>query len=128
MYREIVGDSFPKELEISFIEQGERQTFRYEKATWEIGGERLGLRYGENPDQPAALYRLINGNLTLGGVTSVVPGRYLASDAELIQSGKHPGKINITDVDSALGMLRYFSDTPCAVVVKHNNPSGVAID
>ncbi len=25
-----------------------------------------GLRYGENPEQEAALYELVNGNLTLG--------------------------------------------------------------
>ncbi|MBA7627749.1 Bifunctional purine biosynthesis protein PurH [subsurface metagenome] len=29
-------------------------------------------------------------------------------------------------MDSALNMLRYFSDSPCTVIVKHNNPCGVA--
>ena len=38
-----------------------------------------------------------------------------------------PGKINITDVDSALNILRYFPDRPCTVIVKHNNPCGVAL-
>jgi phosphoribosylaminoimidazolecarboxamide formyltransferase/IMP cyclohydrolase len=56
----------------------------------------------------------------------LAPGRYLASDIELLQSGKHPGKINITDADSALNILRYFSSTPCAIIVKHNNPCGAA--
>jgi phosphoribosylaminoimidazolecarboxamide formyltransferase/IMP cyclohydrolase len=98
----------------------------YQKATWVIDGEEKGLRYGENPGQEAALYRLVNGNLSLGGVITVRPGRYLASDVELLQSGKHPGKINITDVDNALNILRYLSDTPSAVIVKHNNPCGAA--
>jgi phosphoribosylaminoimidazolecarboxamide formyltransferase/IMP cyclohydrolase len=125
-YRRIMGDHFPDRMEISFVGEGGRQTLSYEKATWVIGGEQKGLRYGENPGQEAALYRLANGSLSLGEVTTIQPGRYLASDAELLQSGKHPGKINITDVDNALGILRYFSASPCAAIVKHNNPCGAA--
>jgi len=125
-YRRIVEDHFPDRMEISFAGESGRQTLFYEKATWVIEGEERGLRYGENPGQEAALYRLVNGNLTLGEAITVQPGRYLASDVELLQSGKHPGKINITDVDNALAILRYFPDAPCAVIVKHNNPCGVA--
>jgi phosphoribosylaminoimidazolecarboxamide formyltransferase/IMP cyclohydrolase len=69
---------------------------------------------------------LLNGNLALGAVSCIQPGKYLASDVELLQSGKHPGKTNITDADNALNILRYFTDTPCTVIVKHNNPCGVA--
>lgn len=127
MYRTIQSDHFPNQLELSFQDSGSRQTLFYEKVSWEVEGERRGLRYGENPDQPAALYRLSNGNLCLGDVECIRSGRWLASDVELLQSGKHPGKINITDVDSALNILRYFSDSPAAVIVKHNNPSGVAV-
>ena len=54
------------------------------------------------------------------------PGQHLASDVELLQSGKHPGKTNITDADNALNILRYLPDKPCAVIVKHNNPCGAA--
>jgi len=126
-YQTIRADHFPPRMEISFIDEaGKRNTLLYEKVLWEIGGERKGLRYGENPDQEAALYRLVNGNLILGDVETIQGGRYLCSHMEILQSGKHPGKINITDVDSALNILRYFSSTPCAVIVKHNNPSGVA--
>jgi phosphoribosylaminoimidazolecarboxamide formyltransferase/IMP cyclohydrolase len=125
-YRRIMDDHFPRGMEISFIDEEGRQTLVYEKATWVIDGEEKGLRYGENPGQEAALYRLVNGNLALGDVTMIAPGRYLASDVELLQSGKHPGKINITDADNALSILRYFSPTPCAIIVKHNNPCGAA--
>ncbi len=125
-YRTITEDSFPKDLEICFGAGDKKQCLRFQKVSWEIGGQSKGLRYGENPDQEAALYKLVSGNLALGEVTCIEPGRYLASDVELLQSGKHPGKINITDVDSALNILRYFSDTPCTVIVKHNNPCGVA--
>jgi phosphoribosylaminoimidazolecarboxamide formyltransferase / IMP cyclohydrolase len=126
MYRTILGDHFPARMEIAFIEGRQRQTLVYEKVGWTIGNETRGLRYGENPTQEAAMYRLVNGNLVLGDVTMIKPGRWLASDAELIQSGKHPGKINLTDADGALNILRYLSDRPTAVIVKHNNPCGVA--
>jgi len=125
-YRRIEGDHFPERMEIAFDGEAGRQTLVYEKAAWEIDGERKGLRYGDNPGQEAALYRLVNGSLSLGEAVTIRPGRHLASDVELLQSGKHPGKINITDADSALGILRYFSGTPCAVIVKHNNPCGAA--
>lgn len=125
-YRTVVSDHFPSRLILRFEDEHGSQTLIYEKVTWEVEGKRAGLRYGENPGQQAALYRLINGNLTLGDVRTIQPGRYLVSDAELLQSGKHPGKINLTDVDSALNILRYLMDTPCTVIVKHNNPCGVA--
>lgn len=126
MYRTIVTDHFPPAMEISFVDGTNRQTLCYEKVAWEIGGERKGLRYGENPGQEAALYRLVNGNLVLGDTRTLQPGRYLVSDVELLQSGKHPGKTNLTDADNALNILRYFTDRPTVVIVKHNNPCGVA--
>src|SRR5258708_3316204 len=125
-YRRIMDEHFPDHMEISFVGETGRQTLYYEKATWGVDGEEKGLRYGENPGQEAALYRLVNGNLTLGSVSTLAPGRWLASDVELLQTGKHPGKINITDADNALNILRYLTETPCAVIVKHNNPCGVA--
>lgn len=127
MYRTIMDDHFPEKMEVSFIEGSDRQTLFYEKASWTVGDVKKGLRYGENPGQEAALYRLVNGNLVFGETKTILPGRYLASDIELLQSGKHPGKINITDADNALNILRYFSDQPTAVIVKHNNPCGVAM-
>jgi len=125
-YKTIMDDHFPPRMEISFVDESGRQTLFFEKVSWLIEGVEKGLRYGENPGQEAALFKLVNGNLILGEVENIQPGRYLASDVELLQSGKHPGKINITDVDNALNILRYLTETPCAVIVKHNNPCGVA--
>ena len=67
MYTTILGDSFPMEMTISFGDQ----TLVYRKRTWGIPMEdgtvdERGIRYGENPDQEAALYELVNGNLVLG--------------------------------------------------------------
>ena len=125
-YKTIMDDHFTPQMEISFLDGGKRQTLCYEKVSWVIDGEEKGLRYGENPGQEAALYKLVNGNLTLGEVTALTSGNLLASEPELLQSGKHPGKTNLTDADNALNILRYLDDTPCAVIVKHNNPCGVA--
>ena len=126
MYRTIVEDHFPSNMEISFVEGTQRQTLFYEKVLWTIDQVQKGLRYGENPGQEAALYKLINGNLILGETQTLQPGRHLVSDIELLQSGKHPGKTNLTDADNALNILRYFGDRPAAIIVKHNNPCGVA--
>jgi phosphoribosylaminoimidazolecarboxamide formyltransferase/IMP cyclohydrolase len=126
MYRTIVEDHFPPRMEVSFVDDHQRQTLFYEKVLWTIDGVQKGLRYGENPGQEAALYKLINGNLILGETTTIQPGQHLVSDIELLQSGKHPGKTNLTDADNALNILRYFQDQPTAIIVKHNNPCGVA--
>ncbi len=126
MYRTIMDDHFPPNMEISFVDGERRQTLFYEKVTWTIDAVQKGLRYGENPGQEAALYRMVNGNLVLGDTQTIQPGHYLASDIELLQSGKHPGKTNLTDADNSLNILRYFTDRPTAVIVKHNNPCGVA--
>ncbi len=126
MYRTVMGDHFPEKMEIRFMDEEKTQKLVYEKVGWTIDGEKKGLRYGENPGQEAALYKLVNGNLVLGEAQTLQPGRYLASDPELLQSGKHPGKTNLTDADNALNILRYFMDKPTVVIVKHNNPCGVA--
>src|SRR5210317_963257 len=126
MYRTVMDDHFPPQMEISFIDQDQRQTLFYKKVVWVVDEVQKGLRYGENPGQEAALYKLVNGNLVLGETETIQPGQFLASDIELLQSGKHPGKTNLTDAHKSLNILRYFTDKPTVVIVKHNNPCGVA--
>jgi len=128
MYREVKGDSLPPEMTITIG----GQELKYRKRTWKISGEELGLRYGENPDQEAAVYELVSGNLTIAGCELLGEGRGLVSairDEDLIQSGKHPSMINMTDLDSGLNILRHLGSNsqPCAVIIKHNNPCGVAL-
>ncbi len=72
------------------------------------------LRYGENPHQKAALYR-----------ESLYKGFSLV-DAKILQ-GKEMSYNNYLDASSALDMVKEFKE-PAAVVVKHNNPCGVAVD
>ncbi len=131
MYKTILGDHFPMEMKISFGDQ----ELVYRKRTWKIPNpatgeiEERGLRYGENPDQEAALYELVNGNLVLGDCAFITPGKGLVSaitEEDMIQAGKHPGKINLTDVDNSLNILKFLMKTPACVIVKHNNPCGVA--
>ena len=131
MYRTVMDDHFPPEITISFGDQA----LVYRKRSWKIPDDQTGelvekgLRYGENPGQEAALYELVNGNLVLGQCQFVEPGKGLVSairEEDMLQSGKHPGKINLTDVDNALNIMKYLTAGPAVVIVKHNNPCGVA--
>ena len=125
MYSTVVHDAFPDTMTILLGDQ----KLVYEKRTWNIGGEQKGLRYGENPDQPAALYRLKEGTLTVGGLSWRSSENAIVSalsEAEMIQAGKHPGKTNLTDVDNAANILQYLCERPCAAIIKHNNPCGCA--
>lgn len=131
MYSSILGDSFPLDMTISFG----GQELIYRKKTWNITApdgsqEERGLRYGENPNQEAALYELVNGNLVLGECSFIEPGNGLVSAIDvkdMLQVGKHPGKINLTDVDNGLNIIKYLMDQPAAAILKHNNPSGAAV-
>lgn len=131
MYRTIMADHFPDEMVIRFG----NQSLIYKKRTWKIPDEKTGeliekgLRYGENPDQEAALYELVNGNLILGGCQFIQSGNGLVSgitEEDMIQAGKHPGKINLTDLDNGLNVIKFLTDRPAAVILKHNNPCGAA--
>lgn len=125
MYTTIVDDPFPAEL---VIRLGETE-LAFAKRSWTIDGQDKGLRYGENPDQPAALYAPVSGRLSLGGVEFRGPGDGLvcaATEEHLLQSGKHPGKTNLTDVDNGVNILQYLSAKPAVVILKHNNPCGAA--
>ena len=130
-YRTVMDDHFPEDMTITFGDQ----TLVYRKRAWKIADEKTGevvekgLRYGENPGQEAALYELVNGNLTLGGCEFIKPNEGLVSslaEEHLLQFGKHPGKTNLTDVDNALNILKYLMGRPCVSIMKHNNPCGVA--
>jgi phosphoribosylaminoimidazolecarboxamide formyltransferase / IMP cyclohydrolase len=131
MYRTVMDDHFPQDMTISFG----GQTLVYRKRSWMIPDEKSGeliekgLRYGENPGQEAALYELVNGNLMLGECKFIEPGKGLVSAIpveDMIQVGKHPGKTNLTDLDNAINVIKYLSGKPAVVIVKHNNPCGVA--
>ena len=69
------------------------------------------LRYGENAHQEAAVYK---GNDAAGGW----------GNAHILW-GKEMSYNNFLDADSALKLVSEF-DGPSSVVVKHNNPCGVA--
>ena len=78
-----------------------------------IALERLQpLRYGENPHQAAALYRLA-GRAPSG----------LAAAKQL--HGKELSYNNLVDLESARSIAAEFQK-PAAVIIKHNNPCGTA--
>lgn len=125
MYTTISDDPFPEDLAIDLG----GQKLVYKKRVWTIDGEQRGLRYGENPDQPAAVYELVEGSLSVGGTAYRATGQSIISaldEAQMIQAGKHPGKTNLTDVDNAVNILQYLTAKPAALILKHNNPCGAA--
>jgi phosphoribosylaminoimidazolecarboxamide formyltransferase/IMP cyclohydrolase len=80
-----------------------------------LGGlKQQALRYGENPHQSAALYRMAGVGSGIGSATQL--------------QGKELSYNNINDADAALGAIREFGGAePACVIVKHANPCGVAI-
>jgi len=80
-------------------------------AQWSIG-KSADLRYGENPHQIAALYKMSHQ----GGI----------ANAELLQ-GKEMSFNNYVDADAAWQLVFDFEETACAII-KHTNPAGVGLD
>lgn len=75
MYSTVRKDAFPETMTIILGEE----KLVYEKRVWTLDQEEKGLRYGENPDQPAALYALKRGSLTCGGLSWRGPGNGIVS-------------------------------------------------
>ncbi|MGA1821253.1 MAG: bifunctional phosphoribosylaminoimidazolecarboxamide formyltransferase/IMP cyclohydrolase [Thermoplasmatota archaeon] len=72
------------------------------------------IRYGENPHQKGAYFS--------------EPGYKGVSVANSdILWGKELSYNNIYDIDAVLDILMEFPDDTCCAIIKHNNPSGVAI-
>jgi len=80
------------------------------QSSWSIG-KIADLRYGENPHQIAALYRLSE--------------RSGIANAEVL-SGKEMSFNNYVDADAAWALVTDFEQTSCAII-KHTNPAGVGL-
>src|SRR5205823_609944 len=72
------------------------------------------LRYGENPHQRAAFYVQTP---SVGVSSTLAGGRQL--------HGKALSYVNLLDIDAALACVRDFG-APCAAIVKHASPCGLA--
>jgi phosphoribosylaminoimidazolecarboxamide formyltransferase/IMP cyclohydrolase len=80
--------------------------------TWSAAGRLVSeLRYGENPQQQASWW----------SAAGAADGLHAAQ----ILQGKALSYNNILDLQAAVRLVRRFSQ-PAAIVVKHNNPCGVA--
>ncbi len=75
--------------------------------------KRMDLRYGENPHQTAAFYRVPEAQGAGIGLAKQLQGKALSYN-------------NIADGDTAFECVRQFADPAC-VIVKHANPCGVAV-
>ncbi|NYI43751.1 phosphoribosylaminoimidazolecarboxamide formyltransferase/IMP cyclohydrolase [Nocardioides aromaticivorans] len=79
-------------------------------ATWDKSAV---LRYGENPHQPAALYRSGYG-----------PGGLAAAEQ---LHGKEMSYNNYVDTDAARRAAYDHGDQPTVAIIKHANPCGIAV-
>ncbi|MCX8197016.1 MAG: bifunctional phosphoribosylaminoimidazolecarboxamide formyltransferase/IMP cyclohydrolase [Candidatus Micrarchaeota archaeon] len=86
-------DLFPEFLEMQFVKA-------------------YPLRYGENPSQQAAAYRII--------------GKSSICDSRIYAGSKPMSYNNFLDADTAFGLIREFKDEIATVILKHNNPCGGA--
>lgn len=122
------GGSLSAETRASLAAEAFRHTAGYDTAIYAyLAGEpqefpdnltmgfkkKSELRYGENPHQHAALYQQIGAP-----ETSLVCAEQL--------HGKEMSFNNMLDVDAAWGLVQEF-DQPAVVMIKHNNPCGVAL-
>ncbi|AIY16577.1 bifunctional phosphoribosylaminoimidazolecarboxamide formyltransferase/IMP cyclohydrolase [Pimelobacter simplex] len=78
--------------------------------TWD---QQAVLRYGENPHQPAALYRSGHG-----------PGGLAAAEQ---LHGKEMSYNNYVDTDAARRAAYDHGDQPTVAIIKHANPCGIAV-
>jgi len=117
------GDSATEELRRRLAEKAFRHTSAYDAAiasylarpTDTLPAELAlplvkaqDLRYGENPHQQAALYRLAG------------------SEPAFVQlQGKELSYNNLLDLDAAWSLVQEFSE-PAVVIIKHTNPCGCA--
>lgn len=70
------------------------------------------LRYGENPHQVGARYRIGDGGWW---------------DTATQLQGKEMSFLNVYDADAAWRLVHSLGDRPAAVVIKHANPCGAAV-
>jgi phosphoribosylaminoimidazolecarboxamide formyltransferase / IMP cyclohydrolase len=75
--------------------------------------KKADLRYGENPHQNAALYQEVGAPLASLVVAEQLHGRELSFN-------------NVLDVDAAWALAKELP-LPAVVMIKHNNPCGVAM-
>lgn len=75
------------------------------------GRKMIDLRYGENPHQKAAVYLEPNSNSPFKDLVKL--------------SGRDLSLTNLTDINAGIESVRLFNK-PCAVVIKHNCPCGIA--
>jgi phosphoribosylaminoimidazolecarboxamide formyltransferase/IMP cyclohydrolase len=107
LYRTAVTEQFPETLTISFGDH----PMVYRKVAWDHEGDMAGLRYGENPHQPAACY---------------MPETAVVASLTWKKLGKGGASwTNLADIDHACRFLRYFQ-RPAVAIMKHLNPAGVA--
>lgn len=105
-YDTVISSFLTKRVQVQELEPLPQQLhFKYEKAR--------DLRYGENPHQKGSFYKSANEDSGLAKIKQ--------------KHGKELSFNNILDLNAAIDFIKDL-DLHAAVVIKHNNPTGVAQD
>ena len=108
MYRTARAEDFRDEISLKL---GHR-VIKFTKLQWYVEGELKGLRYGTNPHQSAAIY---------------TPQGSPINKLKWLKWGKGgPSLTNVQDGCRGMKIVGHFEE-PAVAVMKHINPSGVAI-
>jgi phosphoribosylaminoimidazolecarboxamide formyltransferase / IMP cyclohydrolase len=110
IYRTAKDEDLPSSLKLTLGDK----VFEYSKVQWKVEGRMRGLRYGTNPHQKGALYKPKSSKGGIGNVNWVKWGK------------DGPSATNIEDGSHGLRIVSYFKE-PAVAVMKHLNPSGVAV-
>ena len=110
IYRTARDEDLPETFKLTIGDK----VYDYSKVQWKIEGKMRGLRYGTNPHQQAALYRPRSSKAGIGNVNWAKWGK------------DGPSATNIEDGSHGLRITNYF-ERPAFAVMKHLNPSGVAV-
>ncbi len=113
MYRSANDNkNFPETIEINF----RNEIKKFSLVNWKDNqGNQFPIRYGTNPNQLCAFYKSIEqNNLSIGNLNFFKIGK------------GGPSLTNLEDINRAFQILKYFS-TPAITIMKHLNPSGVAV-
>lgn len=78
-----------------------------------ISGKKIqDLRYGENPQQKASIYKTSNHKSLINAVQ--IQGKELSYN-------------NLNDMDAAVNIIQEIASKPAVVIIKHANPCGAAV-
>lgn len=108
--------AFPSQSTASAMNEPSRSEVEMPDVDSVYLAKRVDLRYGENPHQQAALYK----------IDALEPATAKGIGTADLLSGKEMSFNNYVDADAAWQLVCDFDELACAII-KHTNPAGVGL-